>query len=178
MLDDALKLRPEIMLVRWVNEDEDVNLTELDRKKRFKLLTQFNTPSKLVCAPDAAFVLKSREHNAVMYVEYDRDTYFHDRVAARKTPGYKKFLESRYHRNHFPETTLDHFFVLFFAPTEKRSRQLRDAFAKKNADDPALKVYRFGSFETLTAENMLTPAVRRAATSLRRPRSPARTCRP
>ena len=41
-------------------------------------------------------------------------------------------------------------------PTEKRSRQLRDAFAKKNADDPALKIYRFGSFEALTPENMLT----------------------
>ena len=89
-----------------------------------------------------------------MYVELDRDTYFHDRVAARKTPGYKKLLASRFHRKHFPDTTLDHFYVLFFAPTEKRSRQLRDAFAKKNADDPALKIYRFGSFETLTPENI------------------------
>ncbi len=92
----------------------------------------------------------------MMYVELDRDTYFHDRVAARKTPGYQKLLASRFHRKHFPDTTLDHFYVLFFAPTEKRARQLRDAFAKKNADDPALKIYRFGSFETLTAENMLT----------------------
>ena len=133
-----------------------MNADEADKKFRVKLLTQFNNPSKLVCAPDAAFVLESQGHKAVMYVELDRNTYFHDRVAARKTPGYKKLLASRFHRKHFPETTLGQFFVLFFAPTEKRSRQLRDAFAKKNADDPALKIYRFGSFETLTPENMLT----------------------
>ncbi|MGB7329256.1 MAG: hypothetical protein WBD31_30525 [Rubripirellula sp.] len=156
MLDRALPTRPDVSLVQWVNEDEFVNIDEPDKKARFKLLTNFTGGGKLVCAPDSAFVLNSQNHNAVMYLELDRDTYFHDRVAARKTPGYKKLLASKFHRKHFPETTIDHFFVLFIAPTEKRSRQLRDAFAKKNADDPALKIYRFGSFETLKPENMLT----------------------
>lgn len=156
MLNRALALQQDVSLEQWVNEDEFVNVDEPDKKQRYKLLTQFTGTSKLVCAPDSAFVLSSQGHKAVMYVELDRNTYFHDRVAARKTPGYKKLLASRFHRKHFPETTLDHFYVLFFAPTEKRARQLRDAFAKKNADDPALRIYRFGSFETLTPENMLT----------------------
>ena len=101
-------------------------------------------------------VLESQGHQAVMYIEFDRDTFFHDRVAARKTPGYQQLLKARYHRKHFPETTLDFFYVLFIAPTDTRARQLRNAFTRKNANDPALKIYRFGSFESLTPENLLT----------------------
>ncbi len=51
MLDRALPLQSAASLTRWVNEDEFVNVDEPDKKARFKLLTQFNNPSKLVCAP-------------------------------------------------------------------------------------------------------------------------------
>ncbi|KAA1258578.1 hypothetical protein LF1_11000 [Rubripirellula obstinata] len=156
MLDQALAQNEDISLTRWINEDDYVNDDENDPKKRFKLLTQLGNPGKLVCAPDSAFQIETLGHRAAFYVELDRDTYFHDRVAARKTPGYQRFFANKGHRKHFPDTTLDYFFVLFVAPTEKRARQLRDAFAKKNKGDAALEAYRFGSFETLTAENLLT----------------------
>lgn len=159
LLDEAIAKQSHIGLDCWVNEDEFVNPDETDKNKRVKLLTQFQDSNKVVCAPDAAFVLSANGHRAVMYVELDRDSFYHDRVAARKTPGYKKHLAMRAHMKHFPTSTLNSFFVLFIAPTEKRVRQLRDAFAKTNTGDPALNIYRFGSFETLTPENVLTAPV-------------------
>ena len=159
LMNQAIAQQSTIGLDCWVNEDEFVNPDEADKTKRLKLLTQFQDNNKVVCAPDAAFMLSVNSHRAVMYVELDRDSFYHDRVAARKTPGYKKHLATRSHMRHFPTATMNSFFVIFFCPTEKRARQLRDAFAKTNANDPALNIYRFGSFETLTPENVLTAPV-------------------
>ncbi len=156
LLNEAIALQSRVSLDRWVSEDEFLNPDEEDRTKRIKLYTQFQDANKVVCAPDAAFVMSAEGHSAVRYVELDRDSFYHDRVAARKTPGYKKLLATRHHLRHFPTTTKSNFLVVFFTPTEKRARQLRDAFAKTNAGDPALSIYRFGSFESLTAENVLT----------------------
>lgn len=159
LLDEAIAKQSHVGLDCWVNEDEFVNPNETDKTKRIKLLTQFNDSNKVVCAPDAAFVLAVNHHRAVMYVELDRDSFYHDRVAARKTPGYKKHLAMLAHFKHFPKSTMPNFYVVFFAPTDKRARQLRDAFAKTNAGDPALNIYRFGSFDTLTPDNVLTAPV-------------------
>ncbi len=159
LLNEAIALQSTVTIENWVNEDEFVNPGEQDKDKRIKLLTQFPDGNKVVCAPDAAFLLAANQHRAVRYIELDRDSFYHDRVAARKTPGYKKLLATRSHLRHFPNSTRENFLVLFFAPTEKRARQLRDAFAKTNAGDKALEIYRFGSFETLTPENVLTAPV-------------------
>ncbi len=156
MLDQAIEQQSVISMPRWVNEDEWVNVDESNPKNRFRLFTKFD---KTVCAPDAAMILECGGDRAVMYIESDRDSYFYERVAARKSPAYKTALESKQHQIHFGKDTLPHFYVIVFSPTEKRSRQLRDAFAKKNADSPVLSAYRFGAFETLTPENILTAPV-------------------
>jgi len=159
LFDRALKAHSEVRVPKWVNEDESVNPEEPDRAKRLQLGTKFDSGSKVICLPDAGFLLEYRDHRVVVYLEQDRDTFFHDRVAARKSPGYRQLSTVRGHRKHFPETTLDFFFVLFVAPTRKRADQLRRAFAKKNHDQKVSKVYRFAAFEELNEENLFFDAM-------------------
>ncbi len=141
----------DIKLLRWVNEDEALNLLEANTPRRF-MRTKF---SNVICMPDAAFVLEFKGIRAVFYVEQDRDSFFHDRVAARKSPGYRKLWEQKGHRQHFPESNIDFFFVLFVAPGKKRRDQLCRAFAKKNADHEVQKAYRFVAFDQITPNNFL-----------------------
>jgi hypothetical protein len=144
----------EVQLQRWHHEEQVLNPDDADSSKRLYLRTEFPGTSKVICMPDAGFVLQSGDHAIAVYLEQDRDTFFHERVAARKSPGYQKLLALRGHRLHFPETTLDHFFVLVMAPSRKRADQLRRAFAKRNRDTEIAKCYRFGAFEELTDTNL------------------------
>lgn len=149
----------DVSLPRWHNEDEVINPHVEDRQERRHLRTDFCESPKVVCIPDAGFLLEYGGHRIVVYLEQDRDTFFHDRVAARKSRGYEQLLAVRGHRAHFPETTLDFFYVLFMTPTQRRADQLRRAFAKRNADKEVGKVYRFGSFDVVNEHNLLFDAV-------------------
>ena len=162
LVDRAIAQEPNVALNHFVHEEAWVNPEEEDPSKRYRLLTSFSGTKKTVCSPDAAMVLQAEGHQAVMMIEADRDTYFYGQAAARKKPGYQRLLAKQHHRRLFPSTTLDHFYVVFFAPTEKRSKQLRDAFAKQNATDPALSIYRFGALESLTPNTLLTSPLFRA----------------
>ena len=152
MLRQAIAATPEpISLNRWVNEDEAINIHEANTPRRF-LRTKF---SNVLCMPDAAFLLEYNGAKAVFYVEQDRDSFFHERVAARKSPGYRKLWDQAGHRQHFPMSNLDYFFVLFIAPSEKRRDQLRRAFAKKNDEHGVAKAFRFVAFDQVTPNNFL-----------------------
>lgn len=155
LLDAAIAQQTDAKLLRWCHEDELLNPGEPDATKRRRLFTELSSSPKLVCVPDAAFVLEFEGQRAVCYLEQDRDSFFHDRVAARKSPGYAGLFLQQLHKHHFPETTLDHFFVVVITPTAKRSNQLRTAFAAKNKDTPSERIYRFASFDELTPENFL-----------------------
>ena len=133
-----------VTLARWVSEDEPIRLNE-DGKKEF-LYRKFGST---ICRPDGAFLLNYRDATAVFYLEQDRDTYFHDRVAARKSPGFQEFSDRNVHRIQFPESNLDFFFVLFVVPTDKRGEQLRKAFKKRLGNHPVHKNFRFLSLEKL-----------------------------
>lgn len=153
LLDRAItKQSGAVELVQWVHEDEVID-PEVDLKR--KLRTEFDYPKKAVCLPDAAFLLKHAGVRAVVYLEQDRDTFFHDRVAARKSPGYRELLTTQRHKEHFPSTQLDFFFVLFVTPTQKRAEQLRQSFAKRNESHDVRKIYRFGSLDQLNDDNFL-----------------------
>ena len=154
LFDRAVENQSDVQISKWCNEDEVINPKELDRSKHRRLRTEFSETSKVRCIPDAAFVLDYRDQKAVVYIEQDRDTFFHDRVAARKSPGYRELFARKWHREHFPETTLQFFYVLFLAPTKKRCEQLRGAFAKRNKDHDVRKVYRFGSLDELKESNL------------------------
>ncbi|MDP1796577.1 MAG: replication-relaxation family protein [Planctomycetaceae bacterium] len=155
LLDAAVSQHADVKLHRWCHEDAILNPEEPDATKRRRLFTELSTSPKLVCVPDAAFVLEFQGQRAVCYLEQDRDTFFHDRVAARKSPGYSGLFQQQLHKQHFPETTLDHFFVVVITPTAKRRDQLQTAFTAKNKGTPAERIYRFGSFDELTPENFL-----------------------
>ncbi len=145
----------KIRIDKWVNEDEALNLDEADKPRRF-LRTKFGN---VVCIPDAAYVLEFKEQKAIFYLEQDRDTFFHDRVAARKSPGYQQLWEQQGHRQHFPETNVGHFYILFVAPSAKRRDQLCRAFAKKNDGHEVQKAFRFVSFDEATPDNVLFESI-------------------
>lgn len=140
-----------ISLVKWVNEDEAINLSESDKPRKFLRMTFGN----VLCVPDAAFVLEYQGARAVVYLEQDRDSFFYERVAARKSPGYRKLWDQGGHKIQFPETNIDHFLVLFVAPNAKRRDQLCRSFAKRNADHGVAKAFRFMAFDEATPENFL-----------------------
>lgn len=144
-----------VLMPRWHNEDEIINPEETERSKRHYLRTEFSVAPRVVCLPDAGFLLDYKGHRLAVYLEQDRDTFFHDRVAARKSRGYEQLLAGKRHREHFPETTFDHFYVLFVAPTKKRAEQLRRSFNKKNKGTDAAKIYRFASLDEITPANLL-----------------------
>lgn len=153
LFDKALRQHTDVTIPQWVNEDEFVNPDEPDKSQRRLLRTSFD--SRIVCLPDAAFLLGYQQQNVVVYLEQDRDTFFYDRVAARKSPGYQQLLSKSVHQQHFPDTTLPFFFVLVVTPTAKRAEQLRRAFAKRNQDHDVQKTYRFASLDELNATNLL-----------------------
>ncbi len=140
-----------ISLSSWVNEDEPINLTDTDEKPTF-LRTKFNN---IICRPDGAFVLEYQDTRAVFYLEQDRDTFFHDRVAARKTPGYRSMAEKKGHLQQFPATSLAYFFILVVTPTKRRCNNLRKSFYKRNKDHEVHKQYRFLSLQDLQPEQLL-----------------------
>lgn len=150
LFDRALETEQRVRLLRWINEDEPFIV---ENKKRH-LRTEFTSGSKVVCIPDAAFLLEYDDHKLVVYLEQDRDTFFHDRVAARKSPGYRELLRATKHMSHFPDSTLSQFLILFVAPTAKRADQLCRAFAKKNKDQDVAKLYRFGAYPEFTDANL------------------------
>ena len=154
LFNRAAAANPEVEVKLWVNEDEIVNPDEPEKKNRHLLRTAFEGDRNLVCLPDGAMVLQYKDQRAVLYLEQDRDTYFHDRVAARKSPGYRELLLRSGHKVHFPETTLPFFYVLFIAPNAKRRDQLRQAFRKKNENHDIQKVYRFLAFDEALKSNL------------------------
>lgn len=161
LLNEAVAQQSDARVDVWVNEDDICNSDEPERSNHFRLFTELTKPKKLVCAPDSAFVVDYDGQRAVFYLEQDRDSYFHKRVAAQKSPGYEALLNRKQHRKHFPDTTLEFFFVLFVCPTDKRRDQLRTAFADKNKDKTVQRVYRFLSLQSVTPETLLFEPVLR-----------------
>ena len=151
LFDAAIAEHVDVRMPRWVNEDEPIDLDA--GPKSAKLRTDFTIPKKITCIPDAAFVVEHAGHQAVVYLEQDRDTFFHDRVAARKSPGYRAMLEAQTHKTQFPACQLPFFFILFVTPTLKCADQLRRAFAKRNEGHEVQKLYRFASMDELTPDN-------------------------
>lgn len=156
LFDAAIKVTDQpVTMARWHNEDEIINPEAENKKDRRYLRTDFCESPKVVCIPDAGFLLDYGGHRVVIYLEQDRDTFFHDRVAARKSRGYEQMLAAQGHKAHFSETTLEHFYVLFVTPTRRRADQLCRSFAKRNKDKDVARTYRFASFDEINKDNLL-----------------------
>jgi len=159
LLDQAIVKFPGVSKIEWISEWTLLNADEKEPEKRFKLYTRLGP--KLVCAPDAAFLLQrlveEDEFRKVFYLEQDRDTTENaNRVAAQKCHGFASLYERRMHvARHFPIANVDKFTVLFVAPSPNR----RDALCKAFADKPAAKLYRFVSQTDLTADTFLVAPI-------------------
>ncbi len=154
-LDQAAAKLPDTTVDDWMSEWSIADANENEPEKRFRLFTRLGP--KLVCAPDAAFLLQRDGFRKAFYLEQDRDTTKSaDRVAAQKCHGYASLFERRMHINrHFPTVNVEKFTVLFVTPTPRRRDALRAAFLSK----PAAWMYKFASQSELSPDTFLAGTV-------------------
>lgn len=150
-LDKALRTQSAIALDGWINEWDICNKDESVPEKRYRLYTLLRDEPKLICAPDAAFMLSMDGHKKVFYLEQDRNTSGVFQVASSKTKGYAVMAELNLHRRHFPQATVNSFTVVIVAPSPKRREALRTAIK----DKPGALLWRFASATDLTPEAFL-----------------------
>ncbi|MDP9025377.1 MAG: replication-relaxation family protein [Candidatus Eremiobacteraeota bacterium] len=154
-LDQAVVRLPGVKVIEWISEWSIANAAETEPEYRYKLYTRLG--QKLVCAPDAAFLLQKDGFRKAFYLEQDRDTTKNaERVAAQKCHGFAALFERRAHiGRHFPLANVEKFTVLFVAPSTKRRDALRKAFAEK----PAAWLYKFAAQPDLKPETFLTEPI-------------------
>ena len=125
VLDQSVAQLPGVNVIDWISEWSVANPQEKEPEKRYKLYTRLG--EKLVCGPDAGFLLEKDGFRKVFYLEQDRDTTKNaERVAAQKCHGYAGLYEKRLHvGRHFPIANVEKFSVLFVAPSVNRRDALK-----------------------------------------------------
>jgi predicted ArsR family transcriptional regulator len=153
LLDRAAAMA-DATIVEWIGEYDLADADQTLPERRYRLYSRLT--DKLVCVPDAAFLLERNDQRRVFYLEQDRDTTkAAQQFAARKCNGYAGLLEQRGHGRHFQGMGGEEFRVLVVAPSVNR----RDALRKAVAQKPASWLWRFASLTDLTADTMLTGCV-------------------
>jgi len=150
-LDSAIARQEAVQCDKWLNEWDTANPDEPQPERRFQLYTLLREHPRLICAPDAAFLLALGPHRKCYYVEQDRATVGVKQFAARKVPGYFELARRCGHRRHFPEATIDPFGVLTIVPTARRRDALKKAVRGKHGAD----LWKFASQTDLTPETFL-----------------------
>ncbi len=157
LLDASVVLQPEVRAEHCLTEWSIANPEEREPHKRYSLFTLLQETPRLVCAPDASFVLRYRGFLKGVYVEIDRQTSGVNQIANSKTPGYAKLAELRLAR-HFPGVSPEvPFTVLHVSPTSGR----RDLVAKAIREKPGARLWKFASWDELTPESVLHEAILR-----------------
>lgn len=149
--DEAVRTAENVKIEEWLNEWDVVNREESRPEKRFRLYTVLREHPRLVCVPDAAFLLSTNGQSKVFYLEQDRATSGVRQIANSKTAGYAEMAERKLHRRHLPTASLDEFSVVMVAPAAKRRDLLRRAIKGK----PGWALWRFVSAEDLTPAKLL-----------------------
>jgi hypothetical protein len=153
LLDQAAAIAPEVTVEGWYGEWSIANPDENEPEKRYRLYTVVNADKpRVVCVPDAAFLLAKSNFRKVMFLEMDRDTTREaSRVIAQKAPGYAGLATMRGHLRHFPTANVEKFTVLMIAPTERRRDALLRAVQEKEAADR----WFFAALPDLTPSSLL-----------------------
>src|SRR5207237_793739 len=98
LLDQAAERTPGVSVDEWLGEWSVANPSAVAPEKRFRLYTLLRETPRLVCAPDAAFLLAKGGFRKVFYLEQDRDTTKSaERVAVSKCQGYAELAERSLH---------------------------------------------------------------------------------
>ena len=142
--DRAATAKDTVRIDEWINEYDELEPNEQSPDKKFRLYTLIREIPRLVCVPDAGFVIDAKGIRKAFYLECDRNTSGVAQIAASKTPGYAAMQEGRLHTRHFP-SAVDAFVVLMVAPGDKRRNALRRAIH----DKPGAHLWRFASAEDL-----------------------------
>ncbi len=150
-LDQAIAVQSTVHLEGWLNEFDVVNAQETAPEQRYRLYTLLKESPRLICAPDAAFLLGLGDFRKVFYLEQDRATTGIRQVAARKTPGFAELARRGWHARHFPQSTIDSFTVLLITPTPRRRDGLRKALREK----PGANLWKVASQTDITPEAFL-----------------------
>lgn len=127
-------------------------------EKKYHLYECVSDPgtARVVCVPDAAFLLEKSGHRKVFYLEQDRDTTKSaDRVAASKCGGFAGLFAKKLHLTQFPQANAEKFTVLMLAPTTRRRDALKAAVKKH----PGSELWRFASLTDLTPETVLSAPI-------------------
>ena len=99
LLDRAIDQEDAVELLGWFGEWDEINPDAKQPHERYRLFTLIREkPSRLVCAPDAAFALAVGQHSKIYYLELDRGTSGIRQIANSKTPGYAALLAGRLHQ--------------------------------------------------------------------------------
>jgi hypothetical protein len=155
LLDQALARQNDVELAAWLNEYDQVNPDAQTPEERYRIYTLIRRQPRLVCAPDAAFLLAGYGHKKAYYLEQDRGTSGVRQVAASKTLGYAAMAEQHLHKRHFPDATAPMFSVLMITTDPRR----RDALRKEIGKKPGAVLWKFASLADLTPESFLTAPV-------------------
>ena len=149
--DSAVAREEEVEISGWVNEWDVVNKDEQSPDKRYRLYSLLRENPRLVCAPDAAFLLSSKGHHKVFYLEQDRATSGARQVAESKTKGYAAMADLDWQLRHFPMSNVKPFNVLLIAPSPKRRDLLRQAIKGK----PGAHLWKFACVQDLRPDTLL-----------------------
>jgi hypothetical protein len=150
-LDAAIDAQTDVAVLEWVNEWDIVNKDEQKPEKQYRLYTVLQEEPRLICAPDAAFVLSYRGFNKVFFVEQDRGTSGARQVVARKIKGYFAMNRQGRHLDKFPSCNVNSLTVVCLAPNAGRRDSLRRAFAGKEGSE----LWRFVTVTEFTADKLL-----------------------
>ena len=151
MIDQAVARQAVVTFGGWINEYDVVNKDEQSPEKRYCLYTLIRESPRLVCAPDAAFVLTAGSYSRVYYLEQDRATSGVQQLASAKTRGYAALSGLGLHSRHFSGAVLPSFRVLLITTSRKRRDNLRAAIQSKAGAD----LWWFASTDDLSPETIL-----------------------
>jgi hypothetical protein len=144
LLDQAALLHPEVTVESFTGEWEvlDHHAPSDKPEKRYRLYTLIQENPRLVCAPDASFVLGYKGYKRGYFLELDRSTTGLKTVARSKTPGFAALAQPEHKQlmeRLFPCAADVPFRVLMVTPDQGR----RDALAKLIADKQGAPLWRF-----------------------------------
>ncbi|MCG8448304.1 MAG: replication-relaxation family protein [Pirellulales bacterium] len=159
-LQQAISRQDVVELCESFHEFEPVNPTA-EAADWIRLFTEIRPSPRLVCMPDAAFMLGRDEHRVIYYVERETGTSGSSVVPKKKYGGYQELDRRELFRKHFPQTTWKHFFVLVVCPTPR----WRDRFVKhlvKVAGDDAQRWKAISVEDTAPERLLFEPVVRQS----------------
>ncbi|HEX3152343.1 MAG TPA: replication-relaxation family protein, partial [Gemmataceae bacterium] len=148
---EAVKLVPSVKIDGWLSEWDIANPAEKEPHLRYRLFTEIRKEPRLVCAPDAAFLLRVGSLAKVFYVEIDRATTSINAIAASKTGGFAEMARQLLHKRHYPKTTFDTFSVLQITTSPNR----RDALVRAIKTKPGAEIWRFIAWPEITRESLI-----------------------